>query len=64
MMIQRSGGTGKTKSVILGVKEFVEQVCAETGYEGWRRYLLVLAPTNLVALDIGGVTINSGVLKC
>ena len=27
MVIQGSGGTGKTKSVIMGVKEFVDQVC-------------------------------------
>jgi hypothetical protein len=63
MVIQGSGGTGKTKSVIMGVKEFVDQVCAETDCEQWRKCLLVLAPTNLVALDIGGVTIDSGVLN-
>ncbi len=28
-----------------------------------RKYLLELAPTNLVALDIGGVTIDSEVLN-
>jgi hypothetical protein len=63
MVVQGSGGTGKTKSVIMGVKEFVESVCVRTGYEEWRKCLLVLAPTNLVALDIGGVTIDSGVLN-
>ena len=63
MMIQGSGGTGKTKSVIMTMKEFVDQVCAETESEYWKEYLLILAPTNLVALDIGGVTIDSGVLN-
>lgn len=63
MVVQGSGGTGKTKSVIMGVKEFVDQVCVGTGCEEWRKCLLVLAPTNLVALDIGGVTIDSGVLN-
>ncbi len=63
MVIQGSGGTGKTKSVIMAVKEFVDQVCARTGYEEWRKCLLILAPTNLVALDVGGVTIDSGVLN-
>lgn len=63
MVVQGSGGTGKTKSVIMGVKEFVDQVCVRTKCEEWRKCLLVLAPTNLVALDIGGVTIDSGVLN-
>ncbi len=63
MVVQGSGGTGKTKSVIMAVKEFVELVCARTGCENWRKCLLVLAPTNLVALDIGGVTIDSGLLN-
>jgi hypothetical protein len=63
MVVQGSGGTGKSKSVIMGVKEFVDQVCVRTGCKGWRNCLLVLAPTNLVALDIGGVTIDSGVLN-
>jgi hypothetical protein len=62
MVVQGSGGTGKTKSVIMGVKEFVESVCVRTGCDSLRKCLLVLAPTNLVALDIGGVTIDSGVL--
>jgi hypothetical protein len=63
MVVQGSGGTGKTKSVIMGVKEFVDRVCVETGCEDWKKCLLVLAPTNLVALDIGGVTIDSGLLN-
>ncbi len=64
MMIQGSGGTGKTKSIIMTMKEFVDLVCAEPESEYWRECLLILAPTNLMALDIGGVTIDSGVLKC
>ncbi len=51
MGIQGSGGTGMTKSVIMAVKEFVNQVYVETERESWRKYLLILAPTNLVTLD-------------
>ncbi len=63
MVVQGSGGTGKSKSVIKAVKEFVDQVYTGTGCEECRKCLLVMAPTNLVALDIGGVTIDSRVLN-
>ncbi len=63
MIIQGSRGTGKTRSIIMAVKEIFDQVYIETERESWRKYLLNLAPTSLVALDVGGVTIDSGVLN-
>ncbi len=58
IVIQGSGATGKAKSVIMAVKKFVEPVCVRTECEVWRKYLLILVP-NLVAMDVGGVAIDS-----
>jgi hypothetical protein len=63
MVIQGSGGTGKTMTVISGVKQFVRVVCEVTGQERWMDYLLLLAPTNAVALSIGGKTIDAAELQ-
>ncbi len=62
-VIQGSGGTGKTQSVIMAVKEFLQRVCDETEDDIWNQWLLIIAPTNLVALAVGGSTIDSGLLN-
>ena len=63
LVIQGSGGTGKSKSVIAAVKDFVNFVCEQMHSESHQKQLLVAAPTNLVALDIGGCTLDSGLLN-
>lgn len=35
------------------MKEFADQVYTETEWETWRECLLILVPTNLVAMNIG-----------
>ena len=50
MVVQGSGGTGKTKSIIVAVKEFVQVVTNTTGVGRWDEYLLLVRPTNVVAL--------------
>lgn len=62
-VVQGSGGTGKTRSVIQAVREFVDQLCNSTHEESWRELVLVLAPTNQVALAIQGLTIDSGLFN-
>ena len=62
-VIQGSGGTGKTQSVIMAVKEFLQRVCDETEDDIWNQWLLIIAPTNLVALAVGGSTIDSGLFN-
>jgi hypothetical protein len=48
MVIQGSGGTGKTQSVICAVKEFVDFVCSKTNNDVWKKYVLLLGPSNIV----------------
>lgn len=63
MVVQGSGGTGKTMSIIVAVKEFISVVTEVSGVAGWEKYFLLLGPTNVVALAIGGKTIDSGVFN-
>ena len=63
MVIQGSGGTGKTQSVICAVKEFVDVVCSKTDNNIWKKCVLLLGPTNMVAKAMGGSTIDCGLLN-
>lgn len=63
MVIQGSGGTGKTQSIICAVKEFVDFVCSKTDNNIWKKCVLLLGPTNMVAKAIGGSTIDCGLLN-
>ena len=63
MIIQGGGGTGKTSTVIGAVKEFLECVAKEIQDESVKEILMLLAPTNLVALAIGGCTLDSAIFN-
>jgi hypothetical protein len=63
LIVQGSGGTGKTMTVVKAVKEFVDLVCTRTGNKYWMEFLLLLAPTNLTALNMGGQTLDSGLFN-
>lgn len=59
LVVQGSGGTGKTMTVLHGVKNFLDLLCSKTEDDAFAKCLLVLAPTNLVAKAVGGKTIDS-----
>jgi hypothetical protein len=63
MVVQGAGGTGKTASIIGAVKEFVEHVARVSGDESIADCVMVLAPTNLAALAVGGQTLDKGVFN-
>jgi hypothetical protein len=63
MVVQGAGGTGKTASVIGAVKEFVEFVANVSGDDSIADCVMVLAPTNLAALAIGGQTLDKGIFN-
>ena len=63
LVIQGGGGTGKTQSVISGIRDFLEHAVACSKCELWKEALLLLAPTNIVAQSIGGKTIDSGLVN-
>ena len=45
------------------VKEYIDQVYTKTEYDTWRECQLVLASTNLIAMDARGVAIGSKMLN-
>lgn len=63
LVVQGAGGTGKTASIIGAVKEFVEYVAHESGDSSILDVVMVLAPTNLAALAIGGQTLDKGIFN-
>ena len=63
LVVQGAGGTGKTATIIAGVREFVKKAVEMSHCKSWLRSMLLMAPTNMAAQAIGGVTLDSGLFN-